>query len=88
MPPERGGGTIDEVGIATDSYLEHVLERFRTDLSGLRIVVDSAHGAYAKLAPKAFEQLGAEVARDRRRPGRHEHQRRLGATTSGRCSGP
>ena len=59
--PERGGGTIDEVGIATDSYLEHVLERFGTDLSGLRIVVDSAHGAYAKLAPKAFEQLGADV---------------------------
>ena len=26
--PERGGGSIDEVGIATDSYLEHVLERF------------------------------------------------------------
>ena len=59
--PERGGGSIDEVGIATDSYLEHVLERFRTDLSGLKIVVDSANGAYAKLAPKAFEQLGAEV---------------------------
>ena len=32
--PERGGGSIDEVGIATDSYLEHVLERFRTDLAG------------------------------------------------------
>jgi phosphoglucosamine mutase len=59
--PERGGGSIDEVAIATDSYLEHVLERFRTDLSGLKIVVDSANGAYAKLAPKAFEQLGAEV---------------------------
>ena len=56
-----GGGTVDRVGIATESYLEHVLERFGSDLSGLRIVVDSANGAYAKLAPKAFEQLGAEV---------------------------
>src|SRR5215210_9533854 len=37
--PERGGGSIDEVGIATDSYLEHVLERFGTDLGGLRIAV-------------------------------------------------
>src|SRR5215207_4568815 len=46
--PGPGGGSIDEVGVATDSYLEHVLERFRTDLSGLKIVVDSANGAYAK----------------------------------------
>src|SRR4029453_18505926 len=35
--PGAGGGDIDEVGVATDSYLEHVLERFGSDLSGLRI---------------------------------------------------
>ena len=52
-------GEIDEVGVATDSYLEHVLERFGSDLSGLRVGVDCANGAYAGLAPKAFEQLGA-----------------------------
>jgi phosphoglucosamine mutase len=56
-----GGGDIDEVGVATDSYLEHVVERFGSDLTGLRIGVDCANGAYAKLAPKAFEQLGATV---------------------------
>jgi phosphoglucosamine mutase len=38
-----------------------VLERFGSDLSGLKIVVDCANGAYAHLAPKAFEQLGAHV---------------------------
>jgi phosphoglucosamine mutase len=54
-------GEIDEVGVATDSYLEHVLERFGSDLSGLRVGVDCANGAYAGLAPKAFEQLGAIV---------------------------
>jgi len=59
--PARGGGEIDRVDIAADSYLEHVLERFATDLSGLRIAVDCANGAYAGLAPQAFEQLGAEV---------------------------
>ena len=59
--PARGGGEIDRVGVASDSYLEHVLERFGTDLSGLRIAVDCANGAYAGLAPQAFEQLGAEV---------------------------
>jgi phosphoglucosamine mutase len=56
-----GGGDIDEVGVATDSYLEHVVERFGPDLSGLKIAVDCANGAYSGLAPKAFSQLGAEV---------------------------
>jgi phosphoglucosamine mutase len=57
----RGGGEIDEVGVATDSYLEHVLERFGSDLSGLTLVVDCANGAYSNIAPKAFERLGAKV---------------------------
>jgi phosphoglucosamine mutase len=56
-----GGGTVDRVDVATESYLEHVLERFGSDLSGLRIVVDCANGAYSGLAPRAFEQLGADV---------------------------
>lgn len=59
--PERGGGSVDHVDVATDSYLEHVLERFGTDLSGLRIAVDCANGAYSGIAPEAFERLGAEV---------------------------
>jgi phosphoglucosamine mutase len=56
-----GTGEIDRVGVATDSYLEHITERFGSDLSGLRLVVDCANGAYSAIAPKAFEQLGAEV---------------------------
>ena len=59
--PAGGGGEIDRVEVAADSYRDHVLERFGTDLSGLRIAVDCANGAYAGLAPQAFEQLGAEV---------------------------
>ncbi len=59
--PGPGGGRVERVGVAADSYLEHVLERFGTDLSDLRIAVDCANGAYAGLAPQAFEQLGAEV---------------------------
>ena len=59
--PATGGGEIDEVSVATDSYLEHVVERFGSDLTGLRIGVDCANGAYAGLAPKAFTQLGAQV---------------------------
>src|SRR2546426_1265772 len=59
--PATGGGEIDEVSVATDSYLEHVVERFGSDLTGLRVAVDCANGAYAGLAPKAFTQLGAQV---------------------------
>ncbi len=60
-PFEGEAGTIDHVGVATDSYLEHIVERFGTDLSGLKIVVDCANGAYSGIAPKAFEELGASV---------------------------
>jgi phosphoglucosamine mutase len=66
--PARGGGEIDRVDIAAESYLEHVLERFGSDLSGLRIAVDCANGAYAGLAPGAFERLGAEVQAIGNRP--------------------
>jgi phosphoglucosamine mutase len=59
--PAHGGGEIDRVEVAADSYLEHVLDAFGTDLSGLRIALDCANGAYAGVAPNAFEQLGAEV---------------------------
>ncbi len=60
-PPAFEPGEIDHVGVATDSYLEHITERFGSDLSGLRIGVDCANGAYAGIAPAAFEQLGAEI---------------------------
>ena len=56
-----GGGTIDEVGVATDSYLEHVVERFGSDLTGMHVAVDCANGAYSGVAPKAFEELGART---------------------------
>ena len=59
--PSRGGGEIDRLEVAADSYLEHILERFGSDLGGLRIAVDCANGAYAGLAPQAFERLGAAV---------------------------
>jgi phosphoglucosamine mutase len=59
--PAADGGEIDRIEVAADSYLDHVLERFGADLRGLRIALDCANGAYAWLAPQAFEQLGAQV---------------------------
>jgi phosphoglucosamine mutase len=60
-PARAASGSIDRVGISADSYLEHVLERFGSDLSSLRIAVDCANGAYSDIAPKALERLGADV---------------------------
>jgi phosphoglucosamine mutase len=57
----RGGGEINRVEVANDSYLEHIVERFGSDLSGVKIGVDCANGAYSEIAPRAFEQLGADV---------------------------
>jgi phosphoglucosamine mutase len=54
-------GSIEHVDVATDSYRQHILDRFGADLSGLRIAVDCANGAYSGLGPQAFEACGAEV---------------------------
>ena len=78
--PGTDGGDIDEVGVATDSYLEHVLERFGSDLTGLHIGVDCANGAYSGLAPKAFEQLGAQVTTIGNEPDGHNINVGCGAT--------
>jgi phosphoglucosamine mutase len=59
--PGPGGGSTEVVGDAAERYLEHVLDHFGSDLGGLRVGVDCANGAYTDIAPRAFEQLGAEV---------------------------
>jgi len=56
-----GGGSTENVEDAAERYLEHVLEHFGSDLTGLRVGVDCANGAFSEIAPRAFEQLGAEV---------------------------
>jgi phosphoglucosamine mutase len=60
-PRNEESGRIDDLEVAVDSYLDHVLERFGSDLDGLRVGVDCANGAYSWVAPRAFEDLGAEV---------------------------
>ena len=59
--PARDGGSIERLEGAADGYLRHVVERFGSDLSGLRVAVDCANGAFSALAPSAFEELGAAV---------------------------
>jgi phosphoglucosamine mutase len=85
--PARGGGEIDRIEVAADSYLDHVLERFGTDLRGLRIAVDCANGAYAGLAPQAFAQLGAQVVAIGNDPDGSNINVGCGATSLGALSG-
>jgi phosphoglucosamine mutase len=61
VPFAGSPGQVDRVGEAEESYLDHIVERFGSDLSGLKLVVDCANGAYSGSAPAAFERLGAEV---------------------------
>jgi phosphoglucosamine mutase len=66
-----GGGVIRPTGgdvgrfIAYDraeaDYLTFCRERVTCDLRGLTVVLDCAHGATARVAPKLFRSLGARV---------------------------
>jgi phosphoglucosamine mutase len=59
--PGLGGGSVEEADDAIGGYVEHVVEHFGSELTGLRIAVDCANGAYSAIAPGVFERLGAEV---------------------------
>ena len=56
-----GGGTVELNDDVRAEYVAHVLDRFGTDLTGLRIAVDCANGAYSDIAPDVFLRLGAEL---------------------------
>ena len=56
-----GGGSVEEADDALGGYVDHVLDHFGSDLSGLRIAVDCANGAFSSIAPEIFERLGARV---------------------------
>ena len=68
--PAASPGAIDHVGVATDSYLEHIVERFGSDLTGLRIAVDCANGAYSGIAPHGIRAARSGGDDRRRGPGR------------------
>jgi phosphoglucosamine mutase len=59
--PAVGGGSIEWAENAADGYVEHILGHFGSDLTGRRIAVDCANGAFSTIAPGVFERLGAEV---------------------------
>lgn len=46
---------------AEQLYVEHVLKAARGRLEGLKVVLDCAHGAAYRVAPRVFQELGAQV---------------------------
>jgi phosphoglucosamine mutase len=57
----RSGGALELDDDVRQRYSDHVLAHFGTDLSGLRIGVDCANGAYSEIAPDVFRDLGADL---------------------------
>lgn len=46
---------------ASERYIFHLLSSLKTNLTGLKVVVDCANGASSRVAPKSYERAGAEV---------------------------
>ncbi|AJI78068.1 phosphoglucosamine mutase [Corynebacterium singulare] len=55
------GRIISEAPDGRERYLKHLAEVVTTDLTGIKVVVDTANGAASKVAPIAYEAAGAEV---------------------------
>ena len=63
LPPSKDVGRTKRIDDAQGRYIVFAKNTFPMDLTldGLRIVLDTAHGAAYKVAPAIFEELGAEV---------------------------
>jgi phosphoglucosamine mutase len=59
VPPLAEKLVVDE-GLDLE-YIEHLAATLPQGISGLRMVVDAAHGSASFLAPALFERLGAQV---------------------------
>jgi phosphoglucosamine mutase len=69
-----------------ERYVDIVCERFGGPLQGLRVVLDCANGAMYRVAPAAFERLGATVAVIGDRPDGTNINQGCGATDLGLLS--
>jgi phosphoglucosamine mutase len=63
LPHSREIGRTKRIEDAQGRYIVYVKSTFPLEntLDGLRIVLDTAHGAAYKVAPQVFRELGAEV---------------------------
>lgn len=63
LPPSKDVGRTRRIDDAQGRYIVYAKNTFPLEhtLDGMRIVLDTAHGAAYKVAPAIFEELGAEV---------------------------
>jgi phosphoglucosamine mutase len=63
LPRPIGGelGTVKDNLSAQSLYVDFLKTTVKSDFTGLRIILDCAHGAAFELAPRVFGELGAEV---------------------------
>ncbi len=54
-------GRVRDRPDGADHYVEHLLACLPEPLSGVRVVVDCAHGAASGVAPEAYRRAGADV---------------------------
>lgn len=66
--PGTGTGGTEAVEGLDAAYGAIVRERFGADLSGLRIAVDCANGAFSRIGPAVLRDLGADVVAVADRP--------------------
>jgi phosphoglucosamine mutase len=81
-PADRLGRAIrlDDVSIRYCEYVKNILGP-DLNLSGMRIALDSAHGAAYKIAPKVFETMGATVLQIGNQPNGRNINDNVGATS-------
>jgi phosphoglucosamine mutase len=60
-PVGAGVGRVRPLEDGVDRYVGHLLATVEAPLTGLRIIVDAAHGAAARIAPEVYRKAGAEV---------------------------
>ena len=85
--PAAGFGRVVDAQADQERYLEHLLASLggspypaRPPLSGLRVVVDCAHGAAYAIAPEALRRAGAEVIAIGVEPDGHNINQGCGST--------
>jgi phosphoglucosamine mutase len=77
---EAQPGVIAEGSSLADAYVDRVVTRFGAPLGGLRVGVDCANGAMSRIAPAAFERIGATVVAVANDPDGTNINRGCGAT--------
>jgi phosphoglucosamine mutase len=60
-PTGRDIGRVRDLPGGVEDYTEHLLSTVPRSLSGLRVVVDGAHGSAATCGPDAYRRAGAAV---------------------------